>query len=57
MTLIYVIECKRPLGRPRRRWADNIKIDLREIGWDGMNRIDLVQDRDHLRFLVNLRVP
>jgi hypothetical protein len=38
-------EGKRTLGRPRRRWLDNIKIDLREIGWDGMDWIDLVQDR------------
>jgi hypothetical protein len=36
-------EGKRPLGRPKRRWVDNIKIDVREIGWDG---IDLAQDRD-----------
>jgi hypothetical protein len=35
-------EGKRPLGRPRRRWVDNIKIHLREIGWDGMQWIDLV---------------
>jgi hypothetical protein len=46
---------------PRRRWVDNIKIDLREIGWDGMDWIDLVQDRDQCRALVNtvmnLRVP
>jgi hypothetical protein len=52
---------KRPLGRPRRRWVDNIKMDLREIGWDGMDWIDLAQDRDQLRALVkavmNLRVP
>jgi hypothetical protein len=52
---------KTPLGRPRRRWVDNIKTDLREIGWDGMNWIDLVQDRDKWRALVNtvmnLRVP
>jgi hypothetical protein len=34
-------EGKRPLGRPRRRWVDNIKIDLREIGWDGVDWIDL----------------
>jgi hypothetical protein len=34
-------EGKRPLGRPRRRWVDNIKIDLREIGWYGMDWIDL----------------
>jgi hypothetical protein len=54
-------EGKRPLGRPRGRWVDNIKIDLREIGWDGMDWIDLAQDRDHWRVLViavmNLRVP
>jgi hypothetical protein len=52
---------KRPLGRPRRRWVDNIKVDLREIGWDGMNWIKLTQDRDQWRALVNtvmnLRVP
>jgi hypothetical protein len=34
-------EGKRPLGRPRRRWVDNIKMDLREIGWDGVGDIDL----------------
>jgi hypothetical protein len=39
-------EKKRPLGRPRRRWVDNIKIDLREIGRGGMNWIRLAQDRD-----------
>jgi hypothetical protein len=56
-------EGKRPLGRPRRRWVDNIKIDLivREIGWNGMDWIDLAQDRDQWRALVNtamnLRVP
>jgi hypothetical protein len=52
---------KRQLGRSRRRWVDNIKMDLREIGWDGMDWIDLAQDRDQLRALVttvmNLRVP
>jgi hypothetical protein len=37
---------KRPLGRPRRRWVDNIKMDLSEIGWDGGDWIDLAQDRD-----------
>jgi hypothetical protein len=51
----------RPLGRPRRRWVDNIKMDLKEIGWDGMNWLELVQDRDQWRALVNavmnLRVP
>jgi hypothetical protein len=38
-------EGKGPLGGPRRRWVDNIKIDLREIGWDGIDWIDLAQDR------------
>jgi hypothetical protein len=46
-------EGKRPLGRPRRRWVDNIKMDLREIGWDGVDRIELAQDRDQWRALVN----
>jgi hypothetical protein len=44
-------EGKRPLGRPIRRWVDNIKVDLREIGWDGMDWID----RDQWRALMNLR--
>jgi hypothetical protein len=52
---------QRPLGRPRHRWMDNIKIALREIEWDGMDWIDLAQDRDRCRALVNtvmnLRVP
>jgi hypothetical protein len=52
---------KRPLQRPRRRWVDNINIDLREIGWDDMDCIDLAQDRDQWRALVNtvmnFRVP
>jgi hypothetical protein len=39
-------EGKETLGRPRRRWVDNIKMDLTEIGWDGMARIDLTEDRD-----------
>ncbi|PNF32262.1 hypothetical protein B7P43_G17612 [Cryptotermes secundus] len=46
-------EGKRPQGRPRRRWVDNIGMDLREIGWDGMDWIDLAQDRDQWRALVN----
>jgi hypothetical protein len=41
-------EGKQPLGRPRCRWVDNIKIDLREIGLDGVDWIDLAQDRDRL---------
>jgi hypothetical protein len=40
-------EGKRQLRRPRRRWVENIKMDLREGGWDGMDWIDLAQDRDH----------
>jgi hypothetical protein len=52
---------KRPLGRPRCRWEDNIKMDLREIGWSGMDWIDVVQDMDQWRAVVitvmNLRVP
>jgi hypothetical protein len=50
---------KRPLGRPRRRWVDNIKMDLKEIGWDCMDWIDLAQDRDQRRAMtvMNLRVP
>jgi hypothetical protein len=46
-------EGKRLLGRPRHRWVDNIKIDLREIAWGGMDWIDLAQDRDKWRALVN----
>jgi hypothetical protein len=46
-------EGKRPLGRPRRRWVDNIKMDLREIAWDEMDWIDMAQDRDPWRALVN----
>jgi hypothetical protein len=47
-------EGKRPLGRPRHRWVDNIKMDLREIRWDGMDWNDLAQDRDQCRALVNV---
>jgi hypothetical protein len=46
-------EGKRSVGRPRRRWVDNIKIDFRETGWDGMDWIDMAQDRDQWRALVN----
>jgi hypothetical protein len=52
---------KRPLGRPRRRWEDNIKLDLREIGTDVANWIELAQDmvqwRAFVNTVMNLRVP
>jgi hypothetical protein len=54
-------EGRRPLGRPRRRWEDNIKIDLREVGCGSADRVDVVEDRDRRWALVytvmNLRVP
>ena len=54
-------EGKSPIGRPRRRWEDNIKIDLQEVGCGGIDWIDLAQDRDRRRALVNavinFRVP
>jgi hypothetical protein len=54
-------ERKRPLGRPRFRWEDNIKMHLQEVGCRGMGWIELAQDRDRWRGLVNavmnLRVP
>ena len=54
-------EGKRPLGRPRHRWEDNIKMDLQEVGCGVMDRMELAQDRDRWRALVktvmNFRVP
>jgi hypothetical protein len=59
--LVGKSEGKRPQGRPRRRWEDNIKTDLREIGIDGTNWIQLAQDRVQWRVFVNtvmiLRIP
>jgi hypothetical protein len=61
MILVGKPEENRPLGRPRRRWEDNIRMDLREKGWGGIDWIDLAQDREQWRALVNtvmnLRVP
>jgi len=59
--LVGIPEGKRPLGRPRRRWEDNIEMDLQEVGCGGMDWIELAQDRDRWRAIVtavmNLRVP
>jgi hypothetical protein len=46
-------EGKRPLGRPRHRWAYNIRMDLGGMGWDGVDSMDVAQDRDQWRALVN----
>jgi hypothetical protein len=51
--LVGKLEGKRPLGRPRFRWEDNIKMDLQEVGCGSMNWIELVQYRDRWRALVN----
>jgi hypothetical protein len=52
---------KKPFGRPRRRWEGNIKMDLQDVGWGGMDWIDLAEIRDRRRALVNavmnMRVP
>jgi hypothetical protein len=59
--LIEKPESKRTLGRLRCRWKDNIRIDVREIGWEGTDRMHLDQDKDQWQALVNtvmnLRVP
>jgi hypothetical protein len=51
--LVEKPERKRPLGRPSTRWVDNMKMDFREIGWDGMDWIDLAQERGQWWALVN----
>jgi hypothetical protein len=53
MILVVKPEGNRPLGRPRRRWEDNIKFDLQEVGCGAMDWIELAQDRDRWRALVN----
>ena len=59
--LVGKSEGKRPLGRPRRKWEDNIKMDLQEVGCGGMEWIEVAQDRDRWRALVNavmnLQIP
>ena len=59
--LVWKPEGRRPLGRPRRRWVDNIRMDLQEVGYGYMDWIGLAEDRDSWRTLVsavmNLRVP
>ena len=59
--LVVTPEGKRPLGRPRRSWQDNIKIDLQEVGCGGVDWIEVAQERDSWRAPVNvamnLRVP
>jgi hypothetical protein len=54
-------EGRRPLGRPRRRWENNIKMDIRQVRWEGADWIDLAEDRDRWRALVytvmNHRIP
>jgi hypothetical protein len=59
--LVGKTEGKRPLGRPRRRWVDNIRIYLGEVGWDDVDWVGLAQDRNRWRALVNsvlnIRVP
>jgi len=59
--LLRIPEGKRPLRKPRRRWKDNIKMDLQEVGCGGMDWIELAQDKDRWRAVVNavvnLQIP
>jgi hypothetical protein len=61
VTLLFCHKLLQTLGRPRRRWVDNIKMDLGEVGWGDVDWIGLAQDRNRWRGLVNsvlnLRVP
>jgi hypothetical protein len=60
-SLVRKFQVKKSLGSPRLRWVDNIKMDLKEIGWGSMDWIDLAQDRDECKALVytvmKLRIP
>jgi hypothetical protein len=60
-TMVGKPEGKRPLGRPRHRWEDNIKMDLQEVGCEGMDWLELAQNRDRwqaaVNVVMNLRVP
>jgi len=59
--MVGKLEGKRPLRRPSRRWEDNIKMDLQEVGWRGMDWIDLVQDRNRwgapVKAVMTVRIP
>jgi hypothetical protein len=50
---MYYLYFRRPLGRPRRIWENNIKMDIGDVGWGAMDRIDLAKDRDRCRAVVN----
>jgi hypothetical protein len=52
--LVRKLEGKRPFGRPRCRWKDNIRMDFREVGWEHGDWMHLAQDRDHWQSLVNM---
>ena len=53
---VWQPDLKRPLGRPRRRWEGNIKMELQEVGWGGMDWIYLAEDRDGWRALLNAKM-
>jgi hypothetical protein len=53
-SLVRKFEGMRPFGIPRHRWEDNIRMDLREIGWEGVNCIHVVQNRDQWQAVVNM---
>jgi hypothetical protein len=61
MVLVWKYEGKRPLGRPRHRWENNIKMDLQEVGCGGMDWIELAQDSDRwqafVSAVINVQVP